>query len=155
MKHSEFRIGLTFQRGTGRETEVWRCTEVGTNVITAERTDHLDGVHVFNEDEMADCSPTKWQLPPGCRDVTASRIGSMIGILGPVSMTTVSKPDPMNQPAPKPTDSSLMSVPEKPIETDEEMLESILKAHPGLTRKEALEHLRVYGWGLDLDEESE
>jgi len=143
MKHSEFRIGLTFQRGTGRGTEVWRCTAIGTSVITAIRADHLDGEHVFSEDEMVDCSPTRFQLPPNFRDITASRVGSMIGIVGPVSMTTVSKP----------TDSGPMSVPEKPIGTDEEMLALILKAHPGLTREEALEHLRVYGW--DLDEGSE
>jgi len=78
MKHSEFRIGLTVRRGTWRETEVWRCTEIGTDVITATRADHLDGEHVFTEDEMVDCSITRFQLPPNFRDITASRVGGMI-----------------------------------------------------------------------------
>ncbi|MCL2785537.1 MAG: hypothetical protein FWD55_08970 [Propionibacteriaceae bacterium] len=136
MKHSEFRIGLTFRCGTGVWIGVWRCTDIGTNAITAERTDHLDGEHVFSEDEMVDCSPTKLQLPPGFRDVTAQHVGEVITFVGP--MMTTYKPKPKEEPKSSPV----------PIGTDEEMLANILKAHPTLTREEALEHLKVYGWDL-------
>ena len=110
----------------------------------------------------------------------------MIGIVGPVSMATVSKPSgELNtnkaihdaiiaegdeagarertraallaqgfteeecESLYGPRENPIQTIPEKPIQTDEEMLASILKAHPGLTREEALEHLRVYGWDLE------
>jgi hypothetical protein len=38
MEHSEFKIGMEFMTETGR----WRCTDVGTRVITAIRLNHDD-----------------------------------------------------------------------------------------------------------------
>src|SRR4051794_28747912 len=38
MKHSDFRIGCEFLTGGGR----WRCTDVGTRVITAIKLNHDD-----------------------------------------------------------------------------------------------------------------
>jgi hypothetical protein len=37
MKHSDFRIGVEFTTGAGR----WRCTDIGTRVITAIRLDEV------------------------------------------------------------------------------------------------------------------
>ena len=41
-----------------------------------------------------------------------------------------------------------------PVETDEELLASILENHPGLTRETALEYLRTLGFDLQLPDTS-
>jgi hypothetical protein len=38
MKHSDFRVGCEFLSGNGR----WRCTDVGTRIITAIKLNHDD-----------------------------------------------------------------------------------------------------------------
>lgn len=43
MKHNEFAIGETFYCGGG----LWRCTDIGTRVITAIRLDHVDTTSVI------------------------------------------------------------------------------------------------------------
>jgi hypothetical protein len=65
MEHSEFKIGTEFMTEVGR----WRCTYVGTRVITAIRLNNDNDTwwysgppypvleHVFDEDGIQDCDP--------------------------------------------------------------------------------------------------
>jgi len=102
----------------------------------------------------------KFRIPEHWVDVTSQRAGRMIGIVGPVSKasSTTSNPNPESRLGHLKVDNSQVTKVEEamptPVETDEELLASILENHPGLTRETALEYLRTLGFDLQLPDTS-